>query len=133
MYGNSIWLNSFALVQIALGWVAIDAPARVPMFIGPAVNLASGRLVRCRFRGLFCQTFDSKTGVELFQFGLLTAIIGLSPFVANGDSPIDKGLYALVTNGDNSVPSGYNPIHKPLSPPVGGIIDCSSIKKLTYD
>ncbi len=100
-------------------------PQRVPMFIGPAVKLASGRLLGGRFRALFCQTFDSKTGVELFQFGLLTAIIGLSPFVTNGDNRIDKELYPLVTNGDNSVPSGYNPIDKPLSPPVGGIINCS--------
>ncbi len=98
-------------------------PQRVPTFIDPAVKLASGRLLGGRFRGLFCQTFDSKTGVELFQFGLLTAIIGLLPFVANGDNRIDKGLYPLVTNGDNSVPSGYNPIDKPLSPPVGGIIN----------
>ncbi len=99
------------------------------------VNLASAFLllqpcfwsfVWDRFRDLNRRTFDSKTVVELFQIGFLTAIIGLLPFVVNGDNRIDKGLCPLVTNGDNSVPSGYNPIDKPLSPPVGGIINCSS-------
>ncbi len=79
-----------------------------------------------RFQDLNRRTFDSKTVVELFHFGFLTAIFGLLPFVVNGDNRIDKGLYPLVTNGDNSVPSGYNPIDKPLSPPVGGIINCSA-------
>ncbi len=73
-----------------------------------------------------CQTSDSATGVDLFHFGLLTAIIRLSPFVTNGDNRIDKELYPLATNGDNSVPSGYNPIDNPLSPLIGGIINCSS-------
>ncbi len=54
------------------------------------------------------QTSNSETGVDLFQIGFLTAIIRLSPFV---------------TNGDDSVPSGYNPIDKPLSPLIGGMIN----------